>query len=78
MKSERISPFWVGGYHPFSAKGIIVERGNAKKLSEAMEYLILNPDSAEKMGNSAMEVNTRFHQCTISKMWLDIISKVKQ
>ena len=19
MKSERISPFWVGGYHPFSA-----------------------------------------------------------
>lgn len=61
-----------------SDKGIVVERGNAKKLSEAMEYLILNPDSAEKMGNSAMEVNTRFHQCTISKMWLDIISKVKQ
>ena len=20
MKSERISPFWVGGYHPFSAR----------------------------------------------------------
>ena len=25
MKSERISPFWVGGYHPFSA----TESGNS-------------------------------------------------
>ena len=30
MKSERISPFWVGGYHPFSAPGL--ERAVKKML----------------------------------------------
>ena len=25
MKSERISPFWVGGYHPFSAFKNVVD-----------------------------------------------------
>ena len=28
MKSERISPFWVGGYHPFSAPEKYAERVN--------------------------------------------------
>ena len=35
MKSERISPFWVGGYHPFSAQQV------AKKLNiDLLEIVI--------------------------------------
>ena len=35
MKSERISPFWVGGYHPFSAQ-IALDHGNIN-VEKALE-----------------------------------------
>ena len=28
MKSERISPFWVGGYHPFSAASDVHQKAS--------------------------------------------------
>ena len=38
MKSERISPFWVGGYHPFSAVENAPQPKNVSKVTVQMEF----------------------------------------
>ena len=36
MKSERISPFWVGGYHPFSA--LIIDDFGMVRLEGQLQH----------------------------------------
>ena len=68
MKSERISPFWVGGYHPFSAvsgigehkAGAMAEIVELKQRIAKMESelnALQNKVRKEKQFNIQMEMN---------------------
>lgn len=57
--------------------GLLVPRGDAKALANAMEYVILHPDEAEQMGRNGMEVSNLYSEDVISKKWMDLIDKLK-
>ena len=46
MKSERISPFWVNGYQPFSAGKILISGKNLIFKPEGDNYLVLESNWA--------------------------------
>ena len=51
MKSERISPFWVNGYQPFSAKKIISNEKSLENQLSALGEYIQNKNGSKELGN---------------------------
>lgn len=53
--------------------GLIIENGNIKALSEAIDYLIEKPNERERLGHNALKIRKRLSQEKISKKYLDFI-----
>lgn len=58
--------------------GMLTPRGDAAALAEAMEYVITNPEEAEKMGAQAMEVNALYAENVIADKWKKVFNKLMQ
>lgn len=56
--------------------GLLVPRGDAKALAEAINYMIEHPEQAEAMGKQAMEVNTIYSEAKISQKWMEVLNKM--
>ena len=57
--------------------GLLVPRGDADSLAKAMSYMIEHREDAEQMGINGMEVNDKYSEATISKMWMDYLAFIK-
>lgn len=58
--------------------GLITPRGDSDALASAIKYMLDNPETAEKMGVNATNVNETFSEERIAKQWLDIITKISE
>lgn len=56
--------------------GLIVPCNNIDALSEAIKYLLSNPDIARKMGSEAKNIYNRVSVSSIAKQWLDIFESL--
>lgn len=56
--------------------GIIVPRGNANEIAEAITFLLSNPVIAEELGERAQEIITSFSPFKIIKEWDDYIDGI--
>ncbi len=54
--------------------GILVPVGNQKALTEAMQFMVENPDEAEKMAQNAAKIRNRANVDTITDGWMEFIS----
>lgn len=53
--------------------GLLVQRGNAKAMAEAICYMVKNRDNAELMAKEAMKVNEEYSEDKISRLWMKVI-----
>ena len=57
--------------------GILVEKNNIEKLSEAIAKFVDFPDKRKKMGNAAMvRVKKNFDQKLVVQGYIDFIKKI--
>ena len=56
--------------------GMLVPRGDAKALVDAMDYIIMHQEEAERMGHKGIEVNKLYSEDIIAKEWLTFIEKM--
>jgi glycosyltransferase involved in cell wall biosynthesis len=56
--------------------GVLIPKGNDESLSEAIDYLINNPNIAEEIGKNARSIQKIFKKEKIQDMWVDYISKI--
>ena len=49
--------------------GLLVEAGNVEALAQAMEYMLKNPDEAERMGNNAKSIVNELSPNKIIRDW---------
>ncbi|MGL4518284.1 MAG: glycosyltransferase family 4 protein [Phocaeicola sp.] len=49
--------------------GLLVERGNIEKLSQAICYLIEHPEVARQMGEAAQQASQRYSEVSIMNQW---------
>ena len=57
--------------------GLLVPRSNPHKLSDAIAYMLQNPQEAENMGHNGTTVNERFSEIKISQRWNEVLSTLK-
>lgn len=58
--------------------GMLIPRGDAVALAEAMEYVITHSEEAEKMGAHAMEVNSLYAENVIADKWKKVFNRLMQ
>lgn len=56
--------------------GILVPRGNAKAMAEAIIYMLKNRDKAEMMARESMKVVEEYSENKISKCWMNVIERL--
>lgn len=56
--------------------GILTPRDDKESLAEAIKYVILNHDKAEKMGDFAKNVNIIYSEDKIAQQWADYINRI--
>lgn len=54
--------------------GLLTPRGDAKKLSQAIIYMLENHVEAEEMALKALQVNVDYAEDRIRKMWLNVLN----
>ena len=58
--------------------GVLVDPENLEQLSEAMNYLIENPEKRKEIAQNTLSVNERFDENKILKQWKTVINDVIQ
>ena len=56
--------------------GILVPRSDSKKVAEAINFLLENPQEADKMGTKAQDIINRFSPESIYSLWLKVINSI--
>lgn len=56
--------------------GLLVPRGNALQMSEAISYMLDNKHEAEKMAIEAMKANEIYSEDIISEKWMKVMEKL--
>lgn len=55
--------------------GLLTPKNDAKALADAMEYMILHQQEAERMGEKGTEVNILYSEEIICQKWIDFLLK---
>lgn len=58
--------------------GLLTPRGNAKKMAEAIAYMLENPTKAENMAQNAIQVNIDYSEEKIRKMWFGVLEYISR
>ncbi|MDD3370005.1 MAG: glycosyltransferase [Lachnospiraceae bacterium] len=56
--------------------GYLIPVGGLKELQEAMEYMLMHPEQAEKMGRKAMEIRTMVNATAVYAAWKQYIEEI--
>ena len=56
--------------------GLLVDRGNATELAEAMSFMLDNVEKAEKMGIEGTKVVEDYSENRIQTQWISALNKM--